>query len=470
MTQEAIVFLNPPYKYAIQRKLRCSPRRCGYIFPPLELLYLASLKNKKDSLETIFIDAVAEKLTFKKIIDRLKNYHVRIIVFMPGFESLEEDLKTVSKIKKSLNKDCRIISFGYLSTLYFRDIFKAFPLIDYIIMGEPEITFKELCDAIFLNNKDIKKIKGLALNEGSTSILNETRLERLDLNCLPFPDRKLLRNNYYSDPFLKKPMTSIITSRGCPYQCVFCADFYGHTFRQRTADNVIRELRHIVYDLGINNIRFMDENLTTDKNNVISICKGIIENKMKIIWTCLSRVDTLDKEILAYMAQSGCKAIFLGIESGSQKVLDYYKKGYSVDMIKRKCRLIKEAGIDIVSWFIVGAPIETTDDIKASLKLSLEIDSDFICLNELRPMPTTDIFDKLKNHIRVSLFPFNISYAPFYLSAKEVSRLRRIFYIKFYFSPKIIRKVLLRFIKNPGNIMFFLREFISATRLNYIEK
>ncbi|MDD5281782.1 MAG: radical SAM protein [Candidatus Omnitrophica bacterium] len=470
MIQEAIVFLNPPYKYAIQRKLRCSPRRCGNIFPPLELLYLASLINEKGSLEIIFTDAIADRLTLREIIDRLKKYRVRIIVFMPGFESLEEDLKTISKIKESLNKDCRVISFGYLPTLYFRDIFKAFPLVDYIIMGEPEITFKELYDAIILDNKDIRKIKGLALNQGTVPILNEARLEKLDLNCLPFPNRKLLRNNSYSDPFLKGPMTSVITSRGCPHRCVFCVDSYGHVFRRRAADNVVRELKHIVYDLGINNVRFMDDNFTADRNNLISICKGIIENKIDIAWTCLSRVDTFDKEMLAYMARAGCKAIFLGIESGSQKILDYYKKGYSVDIIKRQCRLIKEAGIDIVSWFVLGAPIETLDDIRKSLKLSLEIDSDFICLNELRPMPATDIFNKLRDHIRVSLFPFNISYAPFSLSAKEVARLRRIFYIRFYFSPKIIWKILLRFIRNPENIMFFLREFISATRLSYIEK
>lgn len=214
----------------------------------------------------------------------------------------------------------------------------------------------------------------------------------------------------------------------------------------------------------------MDDNFTTDKNRIIGICRGMIDNKLGLNWTCLSRIDTIDREMLAYMSESGCKAVFLGIESGSQKVLNYYNKDYTIDLIKRQCRLIKEAGIDIVSWFIIGAPVETVDDVNSSLKLSLAVDSDFICINELQLMPTTDIFSALKDQVGISLFPFKIDRGSFHLGPEEISRLRRKFYIGFYFSPKIFRKTLLRLIKKQEGFVFFIKEFFSAIRLKYIEK
>lgn len=212
--QEAVVFLNPPYKYIIQRKLRCSPRRCAYVFPPSELLSLASAITNIYDIELIFIDAIAERLTLKEVISKLKKYRVKALIFMPGFESFEEDLKTISKIKENLNQDCRIISFGYLPTLYYKDIFQKFPLIDYIIIGEAEITFIELSSAILAGNKDLSRIRGLAINDNGRITVNENRENKVDLDSLPFPNRRLLRNDCYADPFLKKPMTSVITSRG----------------------------------------------------------------------------------------------------------------------------------------------------------------------------------------------------------------------------------------------------------------
>lgn len=468
--QEAVVFLNPPYKYIIQRKLRCSPRRSGYIFPPLELLSLASGLNPKDALKPVFIDAIAERLTLKGTLERLKGHRVKLLIFMPGFESFEEDFKAVSWLKGCLGKETRVACFGYLPSRYYKEIFRRFPLIDYAIVGEPETTFRELCRSLASSDAGLEKIKGLALNKDGEALVSGERKDALDLESLPFPDRRLLKNTLYSDPFLRKPMTAVITSRGCPYQCSFCADFYGKAFRQRSAESVSRELEHIACELNIRNVRFMDDNLTTDKVRLMAICREMTEKKMELSWTCLSRVDTLDKEVLGHMAGAGCKAIFLGIESGSQRILDYYKKGYSVDLIQKQCALIKSAGIDVVSWFMVGAPQETADDVRKSLKLALEVNSDFICLNELKPLPGTAVFSELKERVSICLFPFSVNYAPLYLTPRQVAHLRRLFYIKFYLAPKTILRSLWRFIKDPSGILFFLREFISATRFKYIEK
>lgn len=463
-----IAFLNPPYKYMIQRKLRCSPIRSGYMFPPMELLYLVSVT--RDVGKPVFIDAVAEKLGIKEVTAKLQQYHPKIIVFMPGFESLSDDLDAMSVIKKRLGGSCYLVGFGYLMSLFYKQIFRQYPAIDFTIVGEPERTFVELCGAIIKGIPAIETIRGLVIKRSNSFVVNERRDNEPDLDALPFPDRSFLKNSLYSDPFLEKPMTAVVTSRGCPFHCNFCANFYGSPFRMRSAENVINELKDTVNRHHIHNIRFMDDNFTADRKRLIDICKGIVANRLNIQFTCLSRADTLDEEMLRFMAGAGCKMIFLGVESGSQKILDYYKKEYSLDIIRQKCRLIKKAGIDITCWFIIGAPSETPEDLKKSIQFALDIDADFVCINELKPLPGTPLFRELENIIKFSLIPFSISYVPAHLSRQKVSCRRQKFYLKFYCAPRTVRKVLLRLVRNPRRFMFFIREFTSVMRSRYIEK
>jgi len=463
-----IVFLNPPYKYMIQRKLRCSPIRSGYMFPPMELLYLASVA--KGVGRPILIDAVAERLGTKKVIAKLQQYHPKIIVFMPGFESLSDDLGVMSVIKKRLGGSCYLVSFGYLMSLFYKQILRQYPAIDFILVGEPEKTFVELCGSIIKGTPAIETIGGLVIKRRNSLIVNQRRDNEPDLDAFPFPDRSFLKNSLYGDPFLGKPMTAVVTSRGCSFYCNFCANFYGSPFRMRSAENVINELKDIANRHHIHNIRFMDDNFTANRKRLIDICKGIVANKLNIQFTCLSRADTLDAEMLRFMVEAGCKMIFLGIESGSQKILDYYKKGYRVDEIRRKCRLVKEAGVDISCWFIIGAPSETPEDIEKSIQFALGVDADFICINELKPLPGTSLFSDLKNIIDFSLIPFRINCIPASLNRQNLTRRRQKFYLKFYCAPKTVRKILLRLVRNPRHLIFFIREFTSAMRNRYIEK
>ncbi len=464
-----IVFLTPPYKRMIQRKWRCSPARSGCVFPPLELLSLASVCPLRDDMEVVVIDAVAEKLGWEAVVRKLLKHDVKMIVFMPGFESFEEDLRVVSSIKGRLPEGAIVVCFGFLPGLYYEAVLNRFSFLDYVLVGEPEETFAELVPALLLHGTDVGGIEGVAFRDGSKVVYNGNRHQAVDVSRLPFPDRRLINNRLYADPFLSSPMTGVVTSRGCPHQCGFCVDPYGQPFRQRSAQSVVLELRQVVGLFNIHDVRFMDDNFTIDKERLLDICRGIVDEGLRLNWTCLSRADTFDRDMLEHMAKAGCKAIFIGVESGSQKVLDHYGKGYGVDQVKRQCRLVKESGIDLVAWFMIGSPVETCEDVADSLKLAFEIDADFVCLNEFRPMPTTPMFKALKGQITVSELPFSIRYDPL-LSRRDIVRCRVWFYLKFYLSVRVLGKMVARCCAQPARAVFFVKEFFSVIRREYVEK
>ncbi|MBU1863560.1 MAG: B12-binding domain-containing radical SAM protein [Candidatus Omnitrophica bacterium] len=466
----AIVFINPPHKQYIQRKMRCSPVRSGYLFPPMELLYLATIIHTITDVEKVFIDAVVERLSVDDIIAKIQQYDVQMIVFMPAVESWDVDVHALSLIKEAVNKHCFLVCFGYIPSLFYRELFNRFPTVDCVIIGEPDRTFQELCEIFFSDRKKIFDVKGLAFNIQHDYITTERRHNELVLDSLPIPDRKYLNNSLYGDPFVNKPMTAVMTGRGCLYACTFCVNFYGVPFRLRSSENVLNELEQIVHEFNIRDIRFMDDHFTVDKQRTIAICKGIIDRSMNIRFTCLSRVDTLDEESIGYLKRAGCQMVFLGIESGSQRILDYYNKRYTVDRIRQTCRILKRAGIAFTGWFVIGAPIETPDDIRQSIRLALDIKADFIIVNELHIMPATPLFNTLRDDLIVNLVPFSVSYQKRCIPSEALPKYRYMFYVRFYVLSLYFIRNIGMCLKNPKRLWFFMKEFYSGIQKHYVEK
>jgi radical SAM superfamily enzyme YgiQ (UPF0313 family) len=187
----------------------------------------------------------------------------------------------------------------------------------------------------------------------------------------------------------------MITSRGCPYRCTFCSakSFSGAKYRYRSADNVIDEVKEVV-GMGFKDVHFFDDTFTIHKQRVLDICHGI--ESLNISWRCLSRVDTVDREMLKTMYDSGCYQIQFGVESGSQKMLDKMKKNVSVKQAKRVFKWCDEIGIETVAFFVLGYPGETRETISKTLSLVKEIKPDFVTFNLFTPLPGSEIFEKIK--------------------------------------------------------------------------
>ncbi len=422
-------FLNLPYAKRIIRRYNCTYYAPNFLFPPLELMYLASIARSWKKADCIFIDAVAENLSLDKVIKRLKACQARFLVFMAGIETFSEDLRAISLIKSSLAY-LKIAAIGYLPSISPKKTLEENHALDYIIKDEPELSFSELYDCLD-NNSFPEDLPGIAYRDNSSITVGRKRERIEDLDLLPFPERGLLKAGLYNEFLLKKPFTTIQTSRGCPYECAFCVPAYGREIVYRSVDNVYREIEEAVLKHKIKTIRFMDDTFTLNKRRVVELCGLIIKRNLKLQWSCLSRVDTLDEEMLGIMRRSGLRRIYLGIETASERLLKLYRKGYSPGLIKSQVKLIRKRHIETVGFFIVGG-LQSQEEFKQDVSLAKEIGLDYIVAEKLTPYPGTAIYEKAKD----------------FIPQEEAVKREKNFYQAFYLRPGYILGRMGRLVSN----------------------
>ena len=441
-----ILLLNPPSKNNIIRRWRCAVEQGHYLYPPLELCYVSSIL-KKNNLEVRIIDSVAEKIGQNETKERIKKINPDVIIFITGFESINEDIEFVIGLKDISNS--KIICFGHFSSLYYEKLLDKYPL-DYCVVGEPEYTIRDLCIA-FKDKKSVETIKGIAYKNEDKVVFSGNREIIQNLDDLPFPDREGIKNDLYFEAFPDpKPFTTILTSRGCPFNCSYCVKTYGNNFRQRTVDNVIAEIKECVRKYNIKSLRILDDTFTVSDDWVKEFCEKILKEGIKLKWTCLARPETLKKEIIPIMKKAGCVRMMIGVESGSQKILKTYNRNYDISKLKPAFDELKRNKIQSFAFFMVGAPDELEEDVEESLKVAKSLDPDFVTVNVMRVYPGTMLFDQLseKGEANFSLTPYSSEFKA-ELSSERVQKLMLQFYRKFYFRPEYIIKHMPIFISSP---------------------
>ena len=236
---------------------------------------------------------------------------------------------------------------------------------------------------------------------GNIVVNKQQHIENLD--SLEMPAWNLMGlNSYPKIPptllFKKQPFAPISVTRGCPFSCTFCAaHIHGRKIRSRSIDNVLMEIDLLYRDYGIREFYIVDDNFTADKAMVKKFCSEIINRKYDIAFCNPNgvRLDTLDMEMLTLMKKAGWYYLSVGIESGSQPVLDHMKKRINITLVREKVSIIRKAGLEVYGFFIVGYPTETLEDIKKTVNLALELDligANFSCFH---PLPGTAIFEML---------------------------------------------------------------------------
>lgn len=263
---------------------------------------------------------------------------------------------------------------------------------DYAIKGEGEVTFSELCAGHPAGSIDGLIWRGNGIHE------NPDRAPITDLDILPFPAYHKFQFSKHS--FLEIP---IVTSRGCPHSCIYCAVhcIMGYKFRPRSPENVVSEIEYWVsrrYD----HFQFTDDNFTFDMDRAKRICDLIIRKQLKIKWNVRNgiRVDKVDKELLQKMKLSGCYFVFFGMESGSQEILKSIKKGTTIDQIKNAVSIAKDVGISIGGTFMIGHPDETYNDFLMSYNLAKSLELDEARFYNVIAYPGTELFDWIVEHGR----------------------------------------------------------------------
>jgi len=317
-------------------------------------------------------------------------------------------------------RGAKTIAFGTHVTPIPRETLRPYPGLDFVLVGEPDLTIRDLLDhlegkidqrpanihKLFADHDPLYKpalkedgsldmhgIRGLAWRDGGEIVVNLPRMFIKDLNDLPMPMHELLPLQKYRMPLIKGPFTFIVTSRGCPAGCTFCIKHvsYQFTARLRSPKLIMEELWQLKKH-GINNIHMYADLFTVNREQVMELCQLMVDEKINIRWTCNSRVDFVDEEMLKLMAQAGCWFISWGIESGNEQILRHAHKGAYPDKAERALRWAKSAGIKNWGYFIIGLPGETEETIRQTIDFSKKLPLDIALFHVAAPYPGTPFF------------------------------------------------------------------------------
>jgi len=317
---------------------------------------------------------------------------------------------------------------------------------DFVVRGEGEHTLLELVK-VLSEGESFEQIKGLSYISDNRIRHNADRTYSDDLDTLPFPARHLLNMDKYRTSKLgTRSITSILTSRGCPYQCSFCASskLAGTFWRARSVESIVEEIEFVKDAYGYRAFAFVDDNFTLNPQRVIELCEAICKRGWDIHWWCFSRVDTIvrNPEMVSLMYEAGCRSTYIGIESRNQETLDSYNKKISADISREAISILKNNKIEMTASFIIGALNEDREMVEDTLRFAKSLNPNTVSFTILTPYPGTDLFEQVKD--RIITFDWRK-----YDGIHSVIQLN-------HFKPMQIQFTLLRFY-----ISFYLRSFES---------
>jgi len=403
-----ILLLYPHQKYKEYSALR----------PPLGLAYIAAVLEKEGHKVRI-IDLSLEENPLSIFTEEFLDTYdlVGISVLTSLYNSSREIIKTIRK----KNEVVPIIMGGPHPSAMPELCLKEND-IDVVVRQEGELTFKELAEHYDKSkaSKELKEILGISYMEAKKVIMHTSNRPLIkDLDKLPPPARHLLKIDQYKNKIHGRYATTLMSSRGCPYKCVYCFKVDGPNWRPRNSKLVVDEMENIVKKYKITAFYFHDDLFTASKQRVIDICNEILKRNLKIIWICESRVNTIDEEMLEKMKKAGCVQIHYGIESGDEMSLEKMGKGVKKEDAKKALQLTHNAKIYSKAYFMIGFPWDTRETLMNSLNFIKEIEADEVLLNVVTPYPGTWLWDEAVK--RKTVDPDNIDWDRFYGSTPDIS-------------------------------------------------
>jgi radical SAM superfamily enzyme YgiQ (UPF0313 family) len=444
-----IILINPPAENLVRTFAPDSLTEEVGLYPPMGLLYIASYASKmhRNRFQIEILDAQVEKMNYKQIKQYLADNKPDVVGISCMTFLLIDALK-VARTAKEVNPQIHVIMGGTHPSIYPEEMLSQ-PEIDTVVKGEGEYAFSEFL-AAFISGKDYAGIKGLGYKENGKNILNPSREFIRDLDRLPFPDRDFLPYKKYYNVLGKgrEVMTGLLTSRGCPFNCIFCTPKDGKICRMRSPENVVQEIEEC-YAKGITDFDIIDDTFIINKKRTIAIADLIIKRGLKITMDVRARVDTVNQEVLDKIAQAGCTRIRFGVESGDPEILKNLRKGITIEQAREAYKMAKKAGLITFAYFMLGSPGETEKEIMSSIKLAKELNPDFVQFLITTPFPSTDLYDLgrekgiLKGDYwrKFSSRPyedFKTQWWTEYFSPEELQKWQRRAHLKFYYRPGYI--------------------------------
>lgn len=417
------------------------------ITPPLGLGYLAS-SLRDAGHEVILLDCLAKEVGPEKIKREVEKVNPDVIGITAMTTYYSVALKYVEKVKEL---GMLTILGGPHITARPEESLKE-SKVDFVVHGEGEKTIVELVNAIE-SKGDFSSIYGIGYKNHGEIVINPERALIENLDTIPMPAWDLiLPKKYPPAPHgavaKRFPVAPIITTRGCPFNCAFCASkcTWKQKLRFRSAKSVVDEIELLVNEYGVRELHFEDDNFTANKNHALSICNEIIERGLDIVWACPNgiRIDRIDRELLTKMKESGCYLLAFGIESGSQKILDEVNKKLDIDIVPKAIKMVKDAGIETWGFFIIGLPGETKETARKTIEFAKKMPLDRAQFCMFTPLPGSDAYEKWVKKEKIEDFEwekfnfFTVVYESDSLQKRDLEELQKKAFREFYFRPKIL--------------------------------
>ena len=437
---------------------------------PVSLVYLATFLQEK-GIPVKILDGQVQELTPTTLRKEIEDYSPRF-VGITSLTPIAEVAHQVAAVAKGVSREITVVMGGTHPTVVPEETIRD-ENVDIVVRQEGEHTLYEIVDAI-IGKSDLEGIKGLTFRRNGEIIHTEQRPFLEELDSLPLPDWSLVPLDSYHqipDATFRKPVRCLLTSRGCPFRCIFCSARLssGYHYRVRSPRNVIEEIDLLINRYGARQLAFLDDNFIVDQQRAMAICDLIIKRgyHKKVVWTCAGRADQISEPLLKKFKDAGCALISYGVETGSQRLLDIIKKSLTIEQIEEAVRLTREVGIKVRGTLMLGLPTETPEESQQTIEFAKKLGLNFAKFSLATPYPGTELYRLAKEQglLKTDDWRYFSSmagfgeYDPVYIpegrDARELKQLQKRATREFYIRPRQIWD-LLRNITSFHDIKLYL--------------
>jgi len=437
---------------------------------PIDAVSIAGVLKGK-GIKFYFKDYTLEKQSWRDFRVDLGKLSPTILIISTTNTTILKDILAL-KIAKEINPKITTIMKGALFFSIPKKILNLpeFKYLDIAIRKEADTVISDLVDAIDKNrgtlSTSLSKVEGIIYRSKKGWIQTDFGEFLKNLDELPFPDLTVCNNSLYINPETGNMLTTIETSRGCPFSCYYCLTpkISGKVPRHKSPERIVDEIENCIKNHNIREFFFKADTFTINKKSVIETCKEIIKRKLKISFVANSRTDTIDEEMVSWMKKAGCKIIAFGIECGTNKQKEQIKKGSKISDDIKAVSLCKKYKIKTYGFFMIGFPSETVKDVEATTKFMFKLDCDFVELHIATPFIGTELYEQSRAMGLISEEEEILGHSYFsspvvgtkYISAKKLKEIRKKALRGYHLRPKYILKKILS-IKNLGQLKNYIK-------------
>ena len=365
----------------------------GNSMPPLGIMYIGTYL-KKNNYTVKIIDLAVENLDENQFFQAIEECNPSIIGMSTYNEAWNVQKILCRRIKQKY-PNIIIAAGGAFATFCYEQVLNE-SMTDFVLRGEGEYVFCQLCDCLLRGKLKKENIKGLCYKNKEGSVIANANVERIkNLDQLPFPDRSLIKKEKYVLPY------TISTSRGCPGQCIFCSSksFWGKSVIMRSAENVYKEVMDIYEKYGANIFYITDDTFTASKKRCLEFCEMLRQSGISFVWGCESRADVINEEFIRILYESGCHKIQFGMESADNEILQRIKKHVTIEQIENAVMCAANYNMHIQVSYIVGHAFDTEETVKKTISFAKHLSDDYgarVVCSVNTPFPGTEQYEKRK--------------------------------------------------------------------------